>query len=279
MRLVISNIAWRPDEDNAMARLLAELGVDALEVAPTRVWPKPLEVSDAEVHSWTANQRQLGLHVVSMQALLFGRPELSIFGDATLRQQTLDYLQGIIRLADKMGARRLVFGSPRNRDPGVLDAQQAQLRGAEFFAKVAEFADQHGIILCIEPNPAVYGCTWITTAAQGRALVEQVSHRGFALHLDAAAMYLAGDDPAAMAAEHGAITSHFHLSAPQLGHVRRGGEVDDALVVTQLRASGYGGMLSIEMRAQSQAGDNRPFVAETAGYVMQLLQAPAKPTI
>ena len=273
MRMAISNIAWRPDEDAAMARMLAGIGVDALEVAPTRVWPKPLEVAKSEVLAWTARQKDLGLEVVSMQALLFGRPDLAVFGDAEVRAQTLAYLVGILELAAVMGARRLVFGSPHNRHPAALTAELALEQGAAFFAQAGQRARELGVVLCVEPNPPAYGCTWITTAAQGHALVQLANEPGFGLHLDAAGMFLAGDDPAAMAAQFGARTQHFHLSAPQLGPVRRGGPVDDAAVVAALAGSGYAGLLSIEMRTQRQAGDNRPCIAETVGYVRQVVDA------
>ena len=48
MRLAFSNIAWLPAEDDAIARELAHLRFDAVEIAPTRYWPRPVEVKERE---------------------------------------------------------------------------------------------------------------------------------------------------------------------------------------------------------------------------------------
>lgn len=273
MRIAVSNIAWRPDEDRAMAQLLAACGVDAVEVAPTRLWPKPLEASPAEVDAYVALWRQAGVEVVSMQALLFGRPDLQLFADPDSRQQTLSYLAGIARLAARMGARKLVFGSPGNRKVGTRDRAEAWEIACAFFAAAGRDAAAAGVQLCIEPNPSAYGCDFVTNAAEGLALVEAVAEPGFGLHLDAAGLFLAGDNPAAAMRTCAHALSHVHLSAPQLGRIQRGADVDYAAVTAALRESGYAGLLSLEMRTADQTGDNRPFVAETVGFVRQVVGA------
>ena len=43
MRIGISNVAWNREEDEEMLALLPGLGVEALEVAPTRLWDDPFD--------------------------------------------------------------------------------------------------------------------------------------------------------------------------------------------------------------------------------------------
>jgi D-psicose/D-tagatose/L-ribulose 3-epimerase len=52
--------------------------------------------------------------VFAAQALLFGRRDLTLFDDADTRQRTLDYLCIMVRVCARLGARALVFGSPKN---------------------------------------------------------------------------------------------------------------------------------------------------------------------
>lgn len=273
MRLAVSNIAWRPDEDQSMARLLSAVGVDAVEVAPTRLWPKPLEVEPSDVDAYVRLWRDQGVEVVSMQALLFGRPDLQLFGDSAERAVLLTYLAGIHRLAARMGACRLVFGSPGNRRRGARPPAEAWEIAATFFAKAGRDAASVGVQLCIEPNPAAYGCDFITTAAEGLALVESVAQPGFGLHLDTAGLLLSGDDPAAAMRDCSHELRHVHFSAPQLAPVRRDVELDYASVANALVSAGYAGCVSVEMRAGSQGADNRAAVAETLGFVQQVLLA------
>jgi sugar phosphate isomerase/epimerase len=267
MRVAISNIAWRADEDAAMGRLLAAAGVDAVEVAPTRTWPAPLEATAADAAALVGFWRDLGLEIVSMQALLYGRPELTLFDDAATRAATIAYLEGVLRLAGRLGARRLVFGSPGNRRVGDRDPATCWAIAVEVFGALAARAEAEGVVLCIEPNPPAYKCDFVTRAAEGLALARQVGRPGFGLHLDLAGALLAGDDPAAAIAACAGEIAHLHVSAPQLGHVQRAMPYDLAACAEALRAARYDGVVAIEMRTQAATGDNRPFVAESVGLV------------
>lgn len=97
-----------------------------------------------------------------MQALLFGRPDLTIFAKAEKRQETFTYLVETIELGSKLGAKVLVFGAPKNRKIGGLNYEQTQEIAVEFFHKIGELAANLGINFCIEPNPQVYDCDFIT---------------------------------------------------------------------------------------------------------------------
>lgn len=41
MRLAISNIAWEPAEDDAIASLLQRYGIDAIDIAPGKYFSRP----------------------------------------------------------------------------------------------------------------------------------------------------------------------------------------------------------------------------------------------
>lgn len=246
MRIAVSNIAWRSADDEAVATLLTGHGVTAIEVAPTMIWPRPLEVEPAQVLAYRDWWERRGIRIVALQALLFGRPDLRLFGAAGEVAETLDYLSGIFRLAALLGAGPLVFGSPKNRVAGALPERELDGLARRFFQSAGASAEAHGVVLGLEPNPREYGCDFITNAAEARALVAAVASPGFALHLDAAAMTLAGDGPDAVGA--GFLPVHFHISEPYLAPVGTGG-VDHAAFARALHASGYEGWCSIEMRA------------------------------
>ena len=95
-------------------------GITGIEVAPTKVWPKPLDATDAETVVYRRWWEDRGFRIVAAQSLLFGRPDLTVFGPPEIYRQTLDYLGGIVRLCARLGAEALVFGSPKNRRRGDL---------------------------------------------------------------------------------------------------------------------------------------------------------------
>lgn len=252
MRLAVSNIAWHPAEDDAVLDVLREQGVDAIEIAPTRLWADPASVSESEAREASARFADAGLSTVSFQSLLFARPDLTVFDDEGRRAELVDYLRLIAGLAGAMGAGRLVFGSPKSRTvPDAMPPEEAFDIGVEFFRAAGHAAAEEGTMLCIEPNPPAYACNYITTAAEGIALVEAVASPGFGLHLDAAGLVLAGDDPAAAARSAGRLVKHVHASAPQLGELEND-VVDHDGFARALAEIGYGGIVSIEMRAGAE---------------------------
>ena len=268
--LCVSNIAWHPDEEAGVARALAAIGVRQIEIAPLRAVPVPWEPDTEKAKAYRAFWASHGIAVYAMQALLFGRDGLGIFGDAAARALTFDHLSGVLGLAELLGVKRLVFGSPLQRLRGErADVELVEI-AVDFFSRLGEVAVQHGAQVCIEPNPPQYGCTWVTTAVEGAHIVRAVAHPGFGLHLDAAGMYLAGDRLPDAVQQGADQLGHVHFSAPQLGHVDRAGPVDYAALVAALRAAQYEGAVSIEMRAQAP-GRNLAAVLESTALLQQLL--------
>lgn len=253
MALAVSNIAWEADEEPAVAVELGRLGIRAVEIAPTKVFADPLDVSDADVAAYQGFWADHGAGVVAFQSMLFGHPELTVFDDAETRAATWAHLVRFLDLAQRLGAGVLVFGSPRNRKvPASMTTGEAVDIAVAFFGGLGREAAERGVRLCIEPNPPAYDCNFVTTAAEGAALVAAVGSPGFGLHLDAGGMTLAGDDV------HAAITAapglqHFHVSAPQLGEPEEN-VVDHASAARALEEVGYSHHVSIEMRSVPGGG-------------------------
>ena len=247
MKLAISNIAWPRGEDEAAAELMRKAGVRGLEIAPTAVWPDPLTALASEVDAVREWWAERGIEVVALQALLFGHPELTVFGDEDVRSRTLDHLEGMMALAARLGARPLVFGSPKNRARGPIPVEEATGIATAFFLEAGKRAAAHGVVLCIEPNPIEYGCDFVNTTAEGIALTNAVAHPGFGLHLDAGALTLNQEPVAAAIVAAMPVLRHFHASEPGLTPVGSGSS-DHASCAAALHAGGYDGWVSVEMR-------------------------------
>jgi sugar phosphate isomerase/epimerase len=246
MNLAMSSIAWDPPDDDAAARILREHGFQGVELAPTKIFPRPDAASDAEVAACREAWSRRGLRIVALQALLFGHPDLTVFSEA--RPRTLDYLTGVAGLGARLGAGALVFGSPRNRARGSLPEAVAWRAAVEFFRALGTAAAQAGTCICIEPNPTHYGADFITTSEQALRLVEEVRSPGFGLHLDAACALLAGEDFPARLRKSAHVLRHVHVSEPDLAPVRPGGTLDLPSIGAALRDIGYSGWVSVEMK-------------------------------
>lgn len=253
MKIAVSNLAWDPAEDGDVAGLMRSLGITGLEMAPTRIWESPLSSSPVQRAEYRARWADRGVTIVSLQALLFGRPDLTLFDSAAARMSTLDYLRGMIDLAADVGASRLVFGSPRNRARGAMLNEQADEIALPFFRTVGDFAVQAGCVFCVEPNPPRYDCDWITTVEEGSRFVRDVGHAGIGLNADSGGMTLAGEEPAAVIPKAVSEIAHFHISEPQLAAIGDGGVAHPSFAEA-LRTTGYDGWTSVEMRPPAPDG-------------------------
>jgi D-psicose/D-tagatose/L-ribulose 3-epimerase len=247
VKLAVSNIAWPKEQDAAVAEALIAYGVTGIEVAPTKLWSQPLVATDFEIDAVRRFWSGRGIEIVAAQALLFGKPELTLFESEAIRQATLDHLAGIVRVCGKLGAASLVFGSPKNRRIGSLPLDEANRIAVEFFSKLADIAEAVGTCVVMEANPPVYGADWITTAADAIELVERVNHPSFRLHLDTGCMTIAGDSIPAGFARGRQLMRHFHVSEPNLAAPGTSGEVDHAAFAAEIRAMQYDRWVSLEM--------------------------------
>ena len=247
MKLAVSNIAWDEAEQDKVFELLKSRGVTGIEVAPTKLWPDWQGADQAAAEVASRALSAAGFVVPALQAILFGKPDLKVFGSTRQREDLIAHIELVSSLAKGLGAGVLVFGSPKNRDRGTLSMAEAMTEAVGVFSEAAEVCAADGVQLCIEPNPEGYGCNFVTNWRQAEELALRVDRPGFGLHLDAGCIHMAGDDPAEAIALCADITAHFHISEPMLADLSDP-QVDHARAGKALRDSGYQGWLSIEMR-------------------------------
>jgi sugar phosphate isomerase/epimerase len=253
MKLAASNIAWEPSEDDAVAAVLKARGFTGIEIAPGKRWASPIEASKKEIAAYRDEWAKRGFSIVAMQALLYGRPDLQLFGTAVVRRALREYMSGLIEMAHGLGAQALVFGSPKNRKRGKMPLKEANEIAIEFFRELGALAASRGCAICIEPNPPAYECDFITTTAEAVALCQAIRGRGVRVNGDAGAMAMLSENPADVIDEAAGWLGHFHASEPMLAEITDGEH--HAAAGAALKLEEYGGWVSIEMRAP--AGGSR----------------------
>ncbi len=248
MKIAVSNIAWQLEEEEAISLIMQALEIKGVEIATTKLWSSPSVATKNDIEDYKHFWQSKNIEIVAMQALLFGRPDLTIFETPQTRQETFKYLVETIELGSKLGAKVLVFGAPKNRRVGSLQKEQIESIAVDFFYKIGEFAAKLGISFCIEPNPQVYDCSFITDSRQGFELVNKVNSLGFRLHLDTASMTLSNESVSQVQQSFSKMC-HFHISEPLLAPLGAGNVNHQAFAET-LTSLNYQGWVSVEMKAQ-----------------------------
>lgn len=248
MRIAISNIAWDIAEDAAIAAQLERHDIDAIDIAPGKYFPAPATASTAEIARVKAWWQERGIEITGMQALLFGTTGLNVFGSDESRAAMLDHLRAVCRIAGGLGAARLVFGSPKNRDRGSLTDEQTIDVARTFFRRVGDAAAQHGVSICLEPNPPRYGANFMTTSIETAAVVRAIDHPSIRMQLDAGALAINGEDAQRVLSDASGLIGHVHASEPDLVPLGDGA-TDHASVAAALRRYLPGHIVTIEMVA------------------------------
>lgn len=219
MRIAISNIAWDVSEDESVSVLLSKYQIDAIDIAPGKYFPDPLKTTEEDIarvrHYWSNK----GIEITGMQSLLFGTTGLNMFGSKESQQAMLDHLNAVARIAKGLGASRLVFGSPKNRDRKGLSDEQMINTAKDFFIKLGNIADKHDVIFCLEPNPTCYGANFMTDTQETFDIVSTINHPAIKMNLDTGAITINKGNISKILAYSRHQVGHIHISEPLLAVV------------------------------------------------------------
>jgi len=273
MRLAISNIAWDVSEDEEVAQLLGCHGVDAIDVAPGKYFPDPAKAADPDITRVRAWWAERGIEMTGMQALLFGTKGLNVFGPAEGQQAMLAHLSDVCRIGAGLGATRLVFGSPKNRDRSGLTDQEAMDVAVPFFRRLGDLARSYGVMICLEPNPPCYDANFMTTTAETAHVVEEVGHAAIKMQFDTGALTLNDEDVSTELARCASLVGHIHASEPNLLPLGDGG-TDHNKIMAALEYYLPAHLVAIEMLATK----NEPHLASIERALKAVIPVYRTPT-
>jgi sugar phosphate isomerase/epimerase len=245
MKFSFSNIAWDQKNAEEIFALLKQHKISGIEVAPSKIWPNWQGANYKSAISYKNEVSQKGFVIPALQAILFNKPEAKLF-DSEGEKNLVEHLKLVAEISEGLGAKCVVFGAPKQRNIGSLTHDEALDHSIGIFRKIGDIFANHNVAFCIEPNPKKYSCNFINNIDQGNELVKKVNHKNFALHLDAAGMFLENDNLAQKWSEISDIVHHFHVSEPDLGDFDSP-QVNHLENFRILEQGGYKGWCSVEM--------------------------------
>jgi hypothetical protein len=165
----------------------------------------------------------MGLPVSSLQAFLFGRPEMQLFGGGG---EFVPFVETSLTLLSWLGGTHLVYGAPKQRRiPEGMDPKEAWDQAVKTFRHLGQVASNLGVFLSVEANPAVYGGNFILTNWEAVDFVCEVDSPGVRYHLDTGSL---AEDPSGFNVDWLMLASTFHVSELGLAPFR-GGEAHETL--------------------------------------------------
>src|SRR5690606_5204897 len=94
--------------------------------------------------------------------------------------------------------------------------EKVQLIARDFFQKLGEIGREHDVIFCIEPNPEIYSCNFITHSLDAYQFVREINHPAIKMQLDTGTIVSNNEDFKIEIPEYKRMVGHIHLSTTQL---------------------------------------------------------------
>lgn len=243
MKYSISNIAWDKKDDFAMYTFLQQNNIDAIEIAPTRLFGNPYEnLEQAQLYAAMLKNR-FGLAVSSMQSIWYGQQ-----GNIFNREEAgalSDYTRKAMDFANAMGIKNLVFGCPKNRNMPQGKSEDDVL---EFFYNLGEYALSRNTVLALEANPVIYNTNFLNYTKDACEFCRKIGSEGVKVNIDFGTILYNKENPHLIKTYKNTV-NHIHLSVPHLEYVEKIKEHSTLKKV--LDKIDYDGYLSIEMKNQN----------------------------
>lgn len=251
MRLALSSIAWDVEKESEVINLMKSFGINAVEIVPGKYFGELNCVSDEGMDKLRLRWLASGIEVVAMQSLMFGTKGLNIFGTTDAQDSMLSHLEVVCRIGGRLGAKKLVFGSPKSRDISGLEYTAALDIAINFMKRLARIAEYYGVVICLEPNPARYDANFMTTSEETDRVVRLVNHKSIKMQFDTGSLAINHEDIEEVLQRSRDIIGHIHISEPDLLPLGAGG-VDHERVSFSIKKYLPDHVVSVEIRPRQE---------------------------
>ena len=247
MKLAICNEMFENWKIEDVFTYTAELGYEAVEIAPFTLADSVLDISQTERSRIRKAAETAKVEIAGLHWLLVSPPGLYInHPDAKIRNETRDYFLALIELCADLGGRVMVIGSPQQRNVmEPLTFEEAWDYTRETFTAGAELAGEKDVMLCMEPLSSDQ-TNFITHPDKAVEMVNAVNHPNFQMILDVCSTAKEGLDMPTQIHNCASHVAHFH-SNDDNGYLPGSGNVDYPPIIEALKAIDYSGYVSTEV--------------------------------
>lgn len=222
-------------------------GYSGVELAPFTLGKLANEVTSSERKAVRDAASAAGVEISSTHWLLAHTTGFHINSpEKSVRDRTVEYLIHLIHLSADLGARVMVFGSPKQRN--VIDGlsfDQAWSLALDTFRTILPVLVDRGIILCLEPL-APSETNFLNNAADTARMICEIDSPNIRLLLDVKAMSSESNPIPEIIYENHAMLTHFHANDANL----RGpgfGNTDFVPIAAALKEIDYKGWIAVEV--------------------------------
>jgi len=238
---------------------LAACGYDYIEPGLA----KTLALHDSDRDAQLRRLAATGLRIETMNWFLPGA-DVKLTGPAVDQAQVRDFLERSLKLADQLGAKVIVFGSPGARSfPDGFPREQAWEQLKTFLRTAGGIIDArgYGMVIGIEPLRRPES-NIVNSVEEAARLARDVNHPKVRIVVDFYHLAFENEDPDVILAAKDLIV-HLQIADPAVRGFpkQEGSETRYRRFFDNLRTIGYRGRISIEANSTDVAADCGPALA------------------
>ncbi len=247
MKLAICNEMFENWKIEDVFDCAAQLGYQGVEIAPFTLADDIRDISTNQRNQIKQDAANSQIEIVGLHWLLVSPKGLYVnHPQAEIREQTLDYFLALIDLCADLEGQMMIIGSPQQRSiQEGWDAAQTWDYARETFTHSAAYAQDKGVVLCMEPL-SDNQTNFINTPAQAVEMIRQVDFPNFQLILDVCSTANQGLDMPSEIRQFSDHLAHFHTNDNNL-YLPGSGDVDYSPIISALTETSYDGYLSTEV--------------------------------
>jgi len=246
----------------------AQLGFDAVELAPFTLGETASDISTAQRKSIREAAEKAGIEIAGLHWLLVKPAGLYInHPDADIRKATQNYLKELINLCGDLGGNVLVHGSPQQRNVAEgWDPAATRQFALETFQVCAEAARSRDVFYCLEALTTA-DTNFINTIDEALQMVDEVDHPNFQTMLDCRSIHASAKAELPRVLNAALATGklkHIHVNDPN----DRGpgfGDLKFTPLLKILHEADYQGYISVEVFDFNP--DPQTIAARSIGYL------------
>jgi sugar phosphate isomerase/epimerase len=226
----------------------AELGFEALEIAPFTLAPHVAEISEAQKKEIVSCSEETGVAVAGLHWLLVGPQDMHLTSpDASVRESTVRYLEELARFGTDIGGSVMVVGSPQQRDirEGVK-YEDAWVWFREAMARCGQVGLEADFKVCIEPLAGATKNNFLFRGHEVLRMVEEIDMPNVGIILDTYSGVKEETDLPAAIRDAGNRLFHYHCNDDS-GYAPGIGDTDFVPVMEALTDIGFDRYASIEV--------------------------------
>lgn len=274
MKLSICNELFEGWDIAKIFDYAAQLGYDAVELAPFTLGEAASDISAAERSRIRRAAEKAGIEIAGLHWLLVKPAGLYInHPDEHVRKKTQNYLKELIDLCGDLGGKVLVHGSPQQRNiKEEWDADETRKYALETFQVCAAAAQSRDVFYCLEALTTA-DTNFINTIDDAMQMVDEIGHPNFQTMFDCRSIHAsAGTElPQVLKAALGTgKLKHVHVNDPN-GRGPGFGELQFTPLLKLLHEAGYQGYISVEVFDFKP--DPQTIAGRSIGYLKGICEA------